>query len=95
MGGGVVVVRVSEGARRRSRGVGISPRRGRALVSRVHGGGGGGAAVVVGEGRESELDFCSLGSGAGGQGITSRGQRRHDASGGISVPTQARGRLGW
>jgi hypothetical protein len=79
----VCKVRVCEGARRRARGVGVAAGRGRALVSRVHGGG------VVGERREAQLDFGRLGSGRRGQRVAAGGQRGHDAAG-IGVPAQAR-----
>ena len=91
VGGRVVVVRVGKSARRRPRGVGMSPRGRRALVSRLHDGG----LAVVGESRHAQLEFLGLGSGGRGQGIATRGERRRDAAGlGMSVssgPTQTTG----
>lgn len=80
--GGIVVVGVREGARRRPRWVRISPRRGRALVSRVHG-------AVLGQRRQPELDFGGLGGRGGGQRVAAGRQRGRDAAG-ISVPARAR-----
>lgn len=89
--GRVVVIGVGEGARRRPRRVGMSPRGRRALVSRLHDGG----LAVVGERRHAQLEFLSLGSGGRGQGIATRGERRRNATGlGMSMgsgPTQTTG----
>jgi hypothetical protein len=87
--GGIVVVRVCEGARGRPRRIGVSPGRGRALVPRLHGGSGSG--VGLGGRVEPQLDFGSLGGGGTGERVATRRQRGRDAAG-ISVPAQA-GRL--
>jgi hypothetical protein len=85
----MIIVRVRECARGRPRWVGVSAGRGRALVSRLHGGSGGG--VDLGERVEPQLNFGSLGGGGTGERVATRGQRGRDAAG-ISVPAQA-GRL--
>jgi hypothetical protein len=93
--GRIIVVRVRKRASGGPRGVGISaPRRGRALVSRLHGGGGGvgdGVDVVFGgdgDALEAELELCGLGGGGTGERVTARGQRGRAATGN-GVPAQA------
>lgn len=101
--GGIVVVGVGEGASGRPARVRIAAGRGRALVSRLHGGAFGGGRggfrtaggsagygrADIGEGRQPELELCGLGTGGSGEGVAARGQSRRDATG-ICVSTQAR-----
>jgi hypothetical protein len=69
----MIIVRVRECARGRPRWVGVSAGRGRALVSRLHGGSGGG--VDLGERVEPQLNFGSLGGGGTGERVEAAGAR--------------------